>query len=75
MMVNFVNDFGNVWEQVIEDLYFLFFESFGQYGVIGVGEGMGNDFLCFVLIYIVFIEEDVYEFRDGQYWMGVVELD
>ena len=73
--VNLANDLGNAREQAIEDLHFPLLESFGQHGVIGVGEGMGNDLPRLVPTHTVLIEEDAHELRDGQHRMGVVELD
>ena len=50
-------------------------QSLREQRVVGVGKRLGADAPCSIPAQILCVHQNVHELRDGQSWVGVIQLD
>jgi hypothetical protein len=75
LQINVVDDLQVTREEVLHQWNRPFLERLGQDCVVGIAKDLVHNAPCFVPIETFQIDENALQLRDGECWMGIVELD
>ena len=74
-LIDFEDDLEMAWEYFVEEGDAPTLEGFWEEGVVGVGEGSGDEAPGFFPSHAVNIVKETHQFDDGDGGVGIVELD